>query len=101
MVIKMNRANIWILIGLVTIGFSSTAIAQYTSGQSAASEQAENGPAPARDFTGVWTKINPEGTYRSLATWTPEPPELTAWGQARFETAKNSNAGAVRARRNQ
>jgi len=94
MVIRMNRANIWLMLGLATIGYSSAAIAQYTSGQPSTRDQVENGPAPVRDFTGVWTKIYPEGAYRSLATWTPEPPDLTAWGQTRFETAKNSNAGA-------
>ncbi len=90
----MHRVNIWIVVGLVTVGLSSTAIAQYTSGQPTTQEQMVNGPAPARDLTGVWTKIYPPGTFRSLATWTPEPPELTAWGQERLATAKNSNAGA-------
>ncbi len=90
----MSRANIWMIIGLVTIGFSSTAVAQYTTPEPASPDESENGPAPARDLTGVWTRIVPRGTFRSGSTWTREPPKPTAWGQERFATARNSNAGA-------
>ena len=89
----MSRAKIWILAGLVTIGFSSTAIAQFGTGQPTNLEPLENGPAPDRDLRGVWTRVSPPGAFRSGATWTQEPPKLTAWGQERFDTAKNSNAG--------
>ena len=89
----MSRASIWTLVGLITIGFSSAAFAQFGTGQPTSLEAREAGPAPVTDLTGVWTRVSPEGKFRSGATWTPEPPELTPWGQERFAVAKNSNAG--------
>jgi len=90
----MSRASIWTLVGLITIGFSSTASAQFGTGQPTSVAARVEGPAPVRDLTGVWTRVSPEGKFRSGATWTPEPPELTPWGQERFAMSKNSNAGA-------
>ena len=53
----------------------------------------ENGPPPVRDLSGVWTRLRPEGKFYSNAAWTPDPPNLTAWGEERFASSKNSNAG--------
>jgi len=89
----MHRSIIELLLIVTTLGFSGVTLAQFGTGAPAQVEAHEDGPAPNRDLTGVWTRINPEGKFRSGATWTPEPPTLTAWGQERFATAKNSNAG--------
>jgi hypothetical protein len=55
-------------------------------------------PAPARDLTGVWMMRNPPGANRAYTNFTytdpqKEPPSLTAWGEARFKEAKDSNGG--------
>ena len=82
---------VFILFALLVL--SSAGFAQYGSGQPTELKPYENGPAPAHDLTGVWTRVASEGKFRSGSTWTPEPPKLTDWGQERFDTAKNSNAG--------
>jgi hypothetical protein len=69
------------------------AFAQFGTGEPAVQEELENGPAPIRDLTGVWTRVTPPGAFRSGATYTEEPPELTPWGEAKFAEARNSNAG--------
>ena len=78
---------------IVMLGISGVASAQFGTGSPVSSEPLVNGPAPVRDLAGVWTRISPEGTFRSGATWTPDPPRLTAWGEERFATARDSNAG--------
>jgi len=41
------------------------------------------------DLTGVWNGENPPGTGAwAINTFSPELPELTAWGKARFDAAK-------------
>jgi hypothetical protein len=55
-------------------------------------------PAPARDLTGVWMMRNPPGSNRGFTNFTftdpkTDPPALTAWGEARFKEAKDSNGG--------
>jgi hypothetical protein len=83
-----------LLVATITLGFSGAAFAQYGTGSPVEVEPHEDGPAPARDLTGVWTRIRPEGKFYSNSAWTPEPPQLTEWGQERFATAKDSNAGS-------
>ncbi len=89
----MGRASSSILIVVAALGFSASGYGQFGTGTPVNAEPLENGPAPERNLAGVWTRIVPEGTFRSGSTWTPEPPRLTAWGEERFATAKNSNAG--------
>ena len=81
------------LLFAVMLGFPGTSFTQFGTGTPVNAEPLVNGPAPARDLAGVWTRISPEGAFRSGSTWTPDPPELTAWGEARFATSRNSNAG--------
>jgi hypothetical protein len=71
---------------------ATTALAQYGTSAPGTVEEA---PAerPARDLTGVWGRIDPPGVFSSGSTYTAEPPRLTAWGEARFAEARNSNAG--------
>ena len=90
----MRLITITILLAAVALGFSQGSSAQFGTGSPTTVTPHVDGPAPARDLTGVWTRISPEGTFRSGSTWTPEPPILTEWGQTLFEQAKNSNAGA-------
>ena len=89
----MGRVSSSILILAATLGFSAAGYGQFGTGTPVNAAPLENGPAPERNLAGVWTRIVPEGTFRSGSTWTPEPPRLTAWGEERFATAKNSNAG--------
>ena len=56
------------------------------------------GPAPARDLTGVWMMRNPPGKNGPWTNYTytdpmKSPPSLTAWGEAEFKKAKDSNGG--------
>jgi hypothetical protein len=51
-------------------------------------------PAPPHDLTGVWMRRTPPGKFGSGATYTKEPPELTALGKEKFKEAKDSNGGA-------
>lgn len=58
-------------------------------------------PAPARDVGGVWMMRNPPGSNRGYTNFTftdpkQDPPSLTAWGEARFKEAKDSNGGNYR-----
>ena len=89
----MGRTSRSILIVIATFGISGLAQAQFGTGSPVNVEPLENGPAPVRDLGGVWTRFHPEGTFFSLATWTPDPPSLTAWGEEQFATARDSNAG--------
>ena len=89
----MRRMTFSILFAATALGFSGVGFAQFGTGAPTTVEEHEDGPAPARDLSGVWTRISPEGKFRSGSTWTPEPPVLTEWGQERFATAKDSNAG--------
>ncbi len=89
----MRRITTEILIATVALGVVGTGLAQFGTGSPTEIVPHEDGPAPVRDLTGVWTRISPEGAFRSGATWTPEPPVLTEWGQELFAMAKNSNAG--------
>ncbi len=89
----MGRVAYSILISVTTLGFSAAGLAQFGTGQPTNLQAHEDGPAPVRDLSGVWTRIRPEGVFRSGSTWTPEPPKLTEWGQAKLATSKDSNAG--------
>ena len=89
----MNRASCSVFIALTALGVSGTGYAQFGTGTPAEVQPLEQGPAPARDLSGVWTRVRPEGAFPSNATWTPEPPRLTAWGEERFATSRDSNAG--------
>ena len=89
----MGRTSYSVLVAVAALSLSGAALAQFGTGQPTELQPHKNGPAPARDLSGVWTRISPEGKFRSGSTWTPEPPALTEWGQAAFATAKNSNAG--------
>lgn len=74
--------------------FPAKSFGQYGTGQPVdlPTEQ-EDGPAPPRDLTGVWTRIRPEGGFYSNATWTPDPPKLTEYGRELYSQSRNSNAG--------
>lgn len=89
----MGRVTTSILVTVLALCFSAASFAQFGTGQPTEIQQHEEGPAPVRDLTGVWTRISPEGKYRSIATWTELPPKLTDWGQEKFDLSKNSNAG--------
>src|SRR5258705_13187114 len=79
--------------------FSQAAPAvQGARGRGTAAPAAPSRPAPARDLTGVWMKYNPPGVNRGYTGYTytdpmKEPPSLTAWGEARFKEARDSNGG--------
>jgi hypothetical protein len=91
--------NIWpSAIATLLVAFAGTfapvALAQYGTGQPADLETQDDGPAPVRDLSGVWTRVRPEGGgFYSNATWSPEGPELTDFGQELYAQSRNSNAG--------
>jgi hypothetical protein len=63
-----------------------------------AAAPAPSAPAPVRDLTGVWFKRNPPGLNMGFTGFTftdpaASPPALTAWGEARFKEARDSNGG--------
>ena len=78
---------------LAAVLLPTASLAQYGTGAPVDIDEHEAGPAPVRDLTGVWTRVRPEGAFSSNATWTPEPPVLTEWGQEAYSTSRNSNAG--------
>lgn len=88
-----TRATYSLLLFVTMLCFSGTGVAQFGTGQPTDLQAHEDGPAPVRDLSGVWTRIGREGSFRSGSTWTPEPPKLTDWGRAHFATSKDSNAG--------
>ena len=81
--------------GIVLLQLSVLTVshAQFGTGTPAEIRPLENGPPPARDLSGVWTRLRPEGEFYSNSTWTPNPPEVTSWGQEKFSESRNSNAG--------
>lgn len=90
----MPRVHRLIFFAISFLNFSALAVAQFGTGAPVNQGSYENGPAPVRNMVGVWTRVDgPEGSFRSGSTWTPEPPALTPWGQERFATARDSNAG--------
>ena len=89
----MGRASGSSCILVTTLNFSGAAYSQFGTGTPVNVEPVENGPPPVRDLSGVWTRLRPEGKFYSNAAWTPDPPNLTAWGEERFASSKNSNAG--------
>src|SRR5215510_9578495 len=67
-------------------------------GRAGGAAQAPSPPAPQHDLSGVWMMRNPPGSNRGFTNYTftdpkKEPPALTAWGEARFKEAKDSNGG--------
>ena len=88
----------------IAVAASSALAAQQAQpagrGQGAA-PAAASAPAPKRDITGVWMMRNPPGSNRAWTNFTftdpkLDPPALTAWGEARFKEAKDSNGGNYR-----
>lgn len=81
------------LLAIAALGICGNVSAQFGTGEPTVQEPVAEGPAPARDLTGVWTRVSPPGAFRSGSTYTEEPPALTLWGEERLARNKNSNAG--------
>jgi hypothetical protein len=93
------------LIMTAALIFPCVSSAQYGTGKASPSrakgaEAAKTGaapaPAPVHDLSGIWMMRNPPGSNRqfTLATFTDpktDPPVLTAWGEAKFKEARDSN----------
>ena len=79
--------------------FSQAAPAgQAGRGGRAGAPAAPSPPAAARDLTGVWMMRNPPGKNGPWTNFTytdpmKNPPTLTAWGEAEFKKARDSNGG--------
>ena len=69
---------------LLQLSMLTVSHAQFGTGTPAEISPLENGPPPIRDLSGVWTRLRPEGAFYSNSTWTPNPPEVTSWGQEKF-----------------
>jgi len=80
-------------LALLQLSLITVSHAQFGTGTPVNVRPLENGPPPTRDLSGIWTRLTPEGTFYSLSTWTPNSPEVTAWGQEKLSESKNSNAG--------
>jgi hypothetical protein len=78
---------------LVAFLFCLPVYAQFGTGAPANQREVEDGPAPARDLTGVWMRYVPPGEFNSNNTYTEKPPRLTPWGEQRFASNRDSNAG--------
>lgn len=64
-------------------------------------QQAQPAAASSRDITGVWMMRNPPNSNRGWTNFTftdpkLDPPALTAWGEAKFKEARDSNGGNYR-----
>jgi hypothetical protein len=76
------------------LALGTPALAQYGTGAPVDADEQPDGPAPARDLTGVWTRVRPPNDgFFSNSTWTEEPPKLTAYGQELYSQSRDSNAG--------
>ncbi len=89
----------------VAAAFSvSSGLLAQRAGGAAAAPAAASAPAPRRDISGVWMMKNPPGTNRGYTNFTYTDPALqskgvpamTAWGEAEFKKAKDSNGGNYR-----
>lgn len=82
----MRRYMIWLIVALVvSVSHSPSIFAQTTRTPGAGTSQ-KAGPAPPRDLSGVWNLANRGGELGS--TLSPDPPPMTAWGQAKFKANK-------------
>jgi hypothetical protein len=83
-------------LALIVCAFGASATqAQYGTGSPVEQgDGAAQGPAPARDLTGVWMRRYPAGAFRSNATLAPQGPVLTDWGKAKFAEVRDSNGGS-------
>ena len=88
-----------LVVGVSATLFSQAAPAgQGGRGGAAAPPAVSTAPAPARNLTGVWMMRNPPGKNGPWTNFTytdpmKAPPSLTAWGEAQFKLAKDSNGG--------
>jgi hypothetical protein len=85
------------LAALFALSASATLLSQQ-AGRGGGAPAAPSPPAPARDLTGVWMMRNPPGVNGPWTNFTytdpmKNPPSLTAWGEAEFKKAKDSNGG--------
>jgi len=68
---------------------AAAAVCVLLAGASTALAQVPTEGAHNADFSGVWTGVNLPGTAEwAINTFSKELPEMTAWGQARFDAAK-------------
>jgi len=94
-----------LIVLIVAVIVVSSAVAAQQAPQAGrgrgAAPAAASAPAPTRDITGVWMMRNPPDSNRGFTNFTftdpkLDPPALTAWGEARFKEAKDSNGGNYR-----
>jgi len=76
-------------VAMVVLSFGLNAQAKKMSN---ASNTAAPEAASAHDLTGVWN-MNPTHAQRKFinSTYTAQPPDMTAWGQKKYDEAKPSN----------
>jgi len=97
----MTKVLIVPTLGIALVAMTGSAHAQAApAGRAAApaAPAAKSKPAPPRDITGTWMMRNPPGSNRGFTNFTytdpkTDPPKLTAWGEAKFKEAKDSNGG--------
>src|ERR1044071_2968817 len=80
------------------LAFAASAMLFAQAGRGGGAPAAPSPPAPARDLTGVWMMRNPPGKNGPWTNFTytdpmKNPPSLTAWGEAEFKKARDSNGG--------
>ena len=87
-----NRVGTFILAGAAALALSPALPAQTGQQQGSAKPAAASAPAPEHDLSGVWTMHAPPTQRRFIgATYTAEPPEMTAWGTEKYNANKPSN----------
>ena len=92
-----SRSVALALAAAFALSASATLFSQQ-AGRGGGAPAAPSPPAPARDLSGVWMMRNPPGINGPWTNYTytdpmKAPPSLTAWGEAEFKKARDSNGG--------
>jgi hypothetical protein len=87
-----NRIGTILLVGAAALAISPAAPAQTDQSSGNPKPAAASAPAPVHDLSGVWNMHALPAQRRYLgATYTADPPAMTAWGTDKYNANKPSN----------
>src|SRR5580658_9664874 len=87
-----NRIGTILLVGAAALAISPAAPAQTDQSSGNPKPAAASAPAPVHDLSGGWNMHALPAQRRYLgATYTADPPAMTAWGTDKYNANKPSN----------
>ena len=87
-----NRVGMFFLAGIAAVACTSALFAQTAQQKGSTKPEAASAPAPPHDLSGVWNMHSTPAQRKYMgSTYTAEPPEMTAWANAKYMSEKPSN----------